>query len=121
MAFKMNGFSGFTNREERKIRKAKKKIRKAGEVGPVTGSETGDTDLFPANKVGKQKAAARKLKKAGYTEEQIEVATGAAGYDKAIKWAAPEGGYKDTHDKSTKKTEGSTLRQELIRKFKKKK
>lgn len=85
MAFKMKGFP-FSNRDERKIRKAKKKIAKVGKDGP------GPDDTFAANltrsKERKRNAAVRKLKKAGFTTEQIEKATGSEGYTAAMDFAA---------------------------------
>ena len=88
MAFKMKGFSGFRNREERKIHKAKKKILKAGKGGPgFLDESTGKWVDDGWKTTRKDKAAARKLKKAGYTDEQIEEATGAGGWKAAMQWA----------------------------------
>tara|TARA_R100000664_G_C2663118_1_gene78406 strand:- start:93 stop:398 length:306 start_codon:yes stop_codon:yes gene_type:complete len=91
MAFKLSGWSAFTSKEERKIRKAKKKILKAGskkESGPGFYNEDGEWVEDGSYFGRKGKKAAKKLKKAGYTEEQIEEATGAEGWSKAMDWAA---------------------------------
>ena len=88
MAFKLNGWSAFTSKEERKIRKAKKKIFKAGKSGPEINPETGEDDLFPANKETKRNAAIEKLKDAGWSDEKIEEVTGAEGWSKAMDWAS---------------------------------
>ena len=88
MAFKLNGWSAFTNKEERKVRKAKKKIFKAGKSGPKINPETGEGDLFPANKERKRDAAIKKLRKAGWSEEKIKEVTGVEGWSKAMDWAA---------------------------------
>ena len=76
------------NRIDRKVRKAKKKIIKAGKSGPgfldeSTGKWVDDGSTFGR----KGRAAERKLKKAGYTDEEIEMATGAAGHSVAMDWA----------------------------------
>ena len=91
-----NSFTKEFNKEDggenkRKIRKAKKKIRKAGNKpggGPgFLDEETGKWVDDGSNFGRKGRAAIRKLRKAGYTEEQIEQATGADGWSSAMDWA----------------------------------
>ena len=86
MAFKLNGWSAFTNKEERKVRKAKKKIFKAGKSGP--GTDNTFAGNFNRSKERKRNAAIKKLRKAGWSEEKIEEVTGAEGWSKAMDWAA---------------------------------
>ena len=128
MAFKMkagsegprkkNFPSAFKDRDARKIRKAKKKILKAGnkpEGGPgYLDEETGNWVFDGSNFGRKGKKAAKKLRKAGYTEEQIEDATGASGYSVAMNWANTPT-VTDDHNKSARKTEGTRLSQSIRR------
>ena len=83
MAFKMNGFSGF--RDKIRIKKAKRLIRK--HVGHVTV----DSPIYDESKFAKADKklikAVKLLRKAGKTEEEIETATGAGGYQAAIEYA----------------------------------
>tara|TARA_R100001594_G_scaffold39185_3_gene70680 strand:+ start:2423 stop:2800 length:378 start_codon:yes stop_codon:yes gene_type:complete len=120
MAFRMKGWSAFTKddpqeksprefpvtkREARKIRKAKKKIIKAGskeKSGPGFWHENEDGSkrwVDDGSNFGRKGIKAiKKLKKAGYTDEQIEEATGAGGWKAAMEWAtdAVKGGPKVT-------------------------
>tara|TARA_X000001382_G_scaffold128706_1_gene119036 strand:- start:312 stop:620 length:309 start_codon:yes stop_codon:yes gene_type:complete len=92
MAFKLNGWSAFTSKEERKVRKAKKKILKAGskeKSGPGFLDESTGEIVYDGSNFGRKgKKAIKKLRKAGYTEEQIEEATGAAGHSVAMDWVS---------------------------------
>ena len=75
-------------RIDRKVRKAKKKITKASKSGPGFLDESTGKWVHDGSTFGRKgRKAAKKLKKAGYSEEQIEVATGAAGYKAATDWA----------------------------------
>ena len=121
MAFKMSGFNpgkgtGLGNEySARKIRKAKKKILKAGEKsGPGFLDESTGEWVFDGSNFGRKgRKAAKKLKKAGYTDEQIEEATGAEGWARAMDWASdPAVREKEKVDRATFKDAPTYKREE---------
>ena len=79
MAFKMNGFSGFSDKI--KIARAKRLIKKhvgsTTQDGPDAYSDKAERKIIKADKL---------LSKAGYSLEQREEAGGAEGYGTAIAW-----------------------------------
>ena len=86
MAFKMKGFSGFGNKEERLIKRAKRKIRKADKLGAVGGDFSKNERQFSRGERKRDKAVDL-LTKAGYSDMQIEEATGSDGRRVAMDWA----------------------------------
>ena len=91
MAFKMTGWSPFT--DNRKTKKAKKLVRK--HVGhttvdsPTAGTKKSDRKFHRSDK--KINKAVKILRGQGHTEAEIEEMTGAAGYGAAMDWAMEPG------------------------------
>ena len=108
MAFKMKGWKAFTTKDNsnnrpdgragssafqkngdvRRINKAKKITRKHVKHNTVDSPSYGETTPRQQRKAERKLTRAdKKLQKAGYSIEQREEATGAAGYNTAMDWA----------------------------------
>ena len=102
MAFKLAGFTPFT--DNRKTKKAKRLVRK--HVGNTTVDAPGAGNVSNRNYEKSDKKiikAIELLRKQGYTETEIEEFTGASGYGAAMDWAMEPGGKKKKKKKNKKK------------------
>ena len=80
--FKMNGPSGFG--DKLRVKRAKRLVRKNIAYTTVDTPTDAEKETKALEKIEK---AGKLLEKAGYSDVQIEKATGAAGYETAKKWA----------------------------------
>ena len=86
MAFKMNGFSGF--QDKIRVKRAKRLIKKYVGKTTIDGPDTFNISNEEFDKADmKVHKADMLLKKAGYSQEQREEATGPEGYKSAIEFA----------------------------------
>ena len=85
MAFKMSGWSPFTNGNKRKIKRAKRLVRKYAKHTTWDSPDFDDSKFEKAEK--KMIKAKELLLKTDMPEEKIEHVTGPGGYEAAMEWA----------------------------------